>query len=244
MTTQNKINCLVVDDEPLAAKLLTRHINQFSQLNLVATCENALEAFDILQKKSVDLLFLDIQMPGIDGLRFARSLQHPPSIIFTTAYRDYAVESYELDVVDYLLKPITIDRFLKSITKYLGRTDNEQANKYPEEIAANSEASFIYVNTNRKFVKIRFDDVLYVESLKDYVSIHLPDQRILTKEKISEFEQKLPNNFLRIHRSYIINSNKITAYTMHDVEIAGKEIPIGVSYKKEVVKFLKKNSTR
>ncbi|MEO0331874.1 MAG: LytTR family DNA-binding domain-containing protein [Bacteroidota bacterium] len=244
MTTQHKINCLVVDDEPLAAKLLTRHIDQFSQLNLVATCENALEAFNILQKESVDLLFLDIQMPGIDGLRFARSLQHPPSIIFTTAYRDYAVESYELDVVDYLLKPITIDRFLKSITKYLGRADNNRVREYPQEITADNEASFMYVSTNRKFVKIQFDDVLYVESLKDYVGIHLPDQRILTKEKISEFEQKLPPQFLRIHRSFIVNIDKITAYTMHDVEIQGREIPIGVSYKKEVVKFLKQNSTR
>ncbi|WKN43349.1 LytR/AlgR family response regulator transcription factor [Tunicatimonas pelagia] len=243
MSTQNRINCLVVDDEPLAARLLTRHIDQFAQLNLVATCENALEAFDILQKESVDLLFLDIQMPGIDGLRFARSLQHPPSIIFTTAYRDYAVESYELDVVDYLLKPITIDRFLKSITKYLGRTSN-RAREYPKETATDGEASFMYVNTNRKFVKIQFDDVLYVESLKDYVKIHLRDQDILTKEKISEFEQKLPVYFLRIHRSYIVNSNKVSAYTMHDIEIDGKEIPIGVSYKKEVVKFLRQTSTR
>ncbi len=238
----NTINCLVVDDEPLAANLLKRHIDQFSQLNLVATCENALEAFDILQRESIDLLFLDIQMPGIDGLKFAHSLTHPPSIIFTTAYRDYAVESYELDVVDYLLKPITIDRFLKSITKYLGRTSSDRAPNYSRETIADNEDPFVYVNTNRRFVKVPFNDVSHVESLKDYVKIYLPDQHILTKEKISEFEQKLPDFFLRIHRSYIVNINKLTAYTLHDVEVEGKEIPIGVSYKKEVIKFLKKNS--
>ncbi|MGB3589426.1 MAG: LytTR family DNA-binding domain-containing protein [Tunicatimonas sp.] len=242
MNTPNTINCLVVDDEPLAAKLLTRHINQFAQLHLVATCENALEAFDLLQKESIDLLFLDIQMPGIDGLKFARSLQSPPSIIFTTAYRDYAVESYELDVVDYLLKPITIDRFLKSITKYLGQINSGRTPNHFQEVIADHEEPFMYVNTNRKFVKVVFSEVLYVESLKDYVKIHLPDQHILTKEKISEFEQKLPDFFLRIHRSYIVNINQITAYTMHDVEINDQEIPIGVSYKKEVMKYLRGNN--
>ena len=244
MRSDRKINCLVVDDEPLATNLLKRHIDQFPQLHLVATCENALEAFELLQTEPIDLLFLDIQMPGINGINFAQALQHPPSIIFTTAYRDYAAESYELDVVDYLLKPITIERFFKSISKYLSRTDSSRLPPLPSEQSQIGEAQFMYVNTNRKFVKVQFDNISYIESLKDYVKIHIPDQRILTKEKISEFEQKLPDYFLRVHRSYIVNTHQITAYTKHDIEIGDMEIPIGVSYKKEVIKFLKNNSSR
>lgn len=240
MKSDTTINCLVVDDEPLAANLLKRHIGQFPQLRLVATCGNAIEAFDLLRNESINLLFLDIQMPGIDGIKFARSLQHPPSIIFTTAYRNYAVESYELDVVDYLLKPITLERFFKAIDKYLARIKNIELPQSTTDEAEDSEVPFVYVNTNRKYVKVRFDEVLYVESLKDYVSIHLPKRRILTKDKISEFEQKLPRYFLRVHRSYLVNVQKITAYTMHDIEVDGKEIPIGGSYKKGVIAFLKK----
>ena len=238
-----KINCLVVDDEPLAANLLKRHIGQFSQLRLVATCGNAIEAFDLLRSESVDLLFLDIQMPGIDGVKFARSLQHPPSIVFTTAYRDYAAESYELDVVDYLLKPITIERFLKSISKYFARAENSGLSQAPAEEVAGSSEQFMYVNTNRKHVRIQLSEVLYVESLKDYVRIHLSEKQVLTKDKISDFEQKLPDYFLRVHRSYLVNAQKITAYTMHDIEIGEKEIPIGASYKKEVIALLQENSS-
>ena len=235
-----KINCLVVDDEPLATNLLKRHIEQFPQLRLIATCGNAIEAFDLLRNESVDLLFLDIQMPSIDGIKFARSLQHPPSIIFTTAYRDYAVESYELDVIDYLLKPITIERFFRSINKYFIRIENSGLSQAPAEDVEDNDEQFMYVNTNRKHVKIRLNEVLYVESLKDYVSINFSEKQVLTKDKISEFEQKLPSYFLRVHRSYLVNAQKITAYTMHDIEIGEKEIPIGVSYKKEVVSFLQR----
>ncbi|MGD1890302.1 MAG: LytR/AlgR family response regulator transcription factor [Cyclobacteriaceae bacterium] len=245
MTNDSKINCLVVDDEPLAANLLKRHIDQFPQLHLVATCENAIEALNWFQKESIDLLFLDIQMPGIDGMKFARSLQHSPSIIFTTAYRDYAVESYELDVVDYLLKPITIERFFKSISKYLNQVENSESSQVSvEEAGMDILDQFMYVNTNRKFVKVLFNEVLYVESLKDYVSIYLPEQRIVTKDKISEFESKLPSYFLRIHRSYLVNTQKITAYTKHDIEIGEKEIPIGVSYKREVIEFLQRSGIK
>ncbi|MGB0524004.1 MAG: LytR/AlgR family response regulator transcription factor, partial [Flammeovirgaceae bacterium] len=160
------INCLVVDDEPLAAGLLEKHIQQFAQLHLVASCWNAIQAFEILKKERIDLIFLDIQMPGLNGIEFVKSLQNPPSIIFTTAYRDYAVESYELDVVDYLLKPITINRFFKSINKYF---DKIAANPTPKQVMAidAQPAPFIYVNTNRKYVKIEFNKVLYIESLKD-----------------------------------------------------------------------------
>ncbi len=229
-----KIQCLVVDDEPLATELLTKHIDQFPQLELVGSCWNAIEALDVIKTKTIDLIFLDIQMPGLTGIDLVRSMQQRPSIIFTTAYREYAVESYELDVVDYLLKPITIDRFFKSINKYLDTLEKPQAVSETKE----DSASFIYVNTNRRHVKILFEDVLYVESLKDYVRIHTKSQRITTKDKISEFEKKLPSYFLRTHRSYVVNTKMITAFTTHDVEIEDTEIPIGISYKKEVLGFL------
>jgi len=232
-----KVTCIVVDDEPLAIELLEGHIQQFTQLELIATCWNAIEAFEIVKNTPVDIIFLDIQMPGLSGIQFAKSLQNPPAIIFTTAYREYAVESYELDVIDYLLKPITMDRFFKSITKYFDKIGNPTIQKESAK-ATVVEDEYMYVNTNRKYVKITFKDVLYVESIKDYVRIHLENESISTKDKISLFEQKVPSYFMRTHRSYMVNSRKITSYTMQDVEIGEIEIPIGISYKKEVIKKL------
>lgn len=238
-----KIKCLVVDDEPLAAGLIEKHIQQIPQLELVASCWNALKAFELLKKEQIDLIFLDIQMPVLNGIEFVKSLPNPPSIIFTTAYRDYAVESYELEVVDYLLKPITFTRFFKSINKYLSRLEQNQPNSsipVPTNNTPSDSEDFIYVNTNRKYVKVLFQEVFYIESLKDYVRIHTENQRITTKDKISEFVEKLPNYFLRVHRSFIVNTQQIKAYTVNDIEIGDQEIPIGVSYKKEVMAFLGK----
>ena len=233
------IKCLIVDDEPLAIMLIEKHISQLPQLEIVASCQNALEAFEILKKEPIDLLFLDIQMPVLTGLEFAKSLQNPPSIIFTTAYREYALESYELNVVDYLLKPITFTRFFKAINKYLNSRQSETTPVTQVTAATPAEPEYIYVNANKKHIKVLFPDILYIESLKDYVRIHTSDQRITTKDKISEFEQKLPDYFLRIHRSFIVNKRKLTAFTAHDVEIGETEIPIGVSYKKGVFEVLK-----
>lgn len=237
----DKFKCLIIDDEPLAIMLIEKHISQIPQLEIVASCQNPLAAFEILKKEPIDLLFLDIQMPVLTGLEFAKSLQHPPSIIFTTAYREYAVESYELNVVDYLLKPITFTRFFKAINKFLNSRQAEPTPIVQVSVPTSSVApEFIYVNANKKHVKVLFQDILYVESIKDYVRIHTKDQRITTKDKISEFDQKLPDYFLRIHRSFIVNQRQITAFTAHDVEIGETEIPIGVSYKKGVFEVLKK----
>ncbi|WP_299762928.1 LytTR family DNA-binding domain-containing protein [uncultured Dokdonia sp.] len=234
-----KVTCIVVDDEPLAIELLEGHIRQFTQLELIATCWNAIEAFEIVKNTPVDIIFLDIQMPGLSGIQFVKSLQNPPAIIFTTAYREYAVESYELDVIDYLLKPITMDRFFKSITKYFDKIGSPTIHK--ESVKATVvEDEYMYVNTNRKYVKITFEEVLYVESIKDYVRIHLENESISTKDKISLFEQKVPSYFMRVHRSYMVNTHKITSYTMQDIEIGAIEIPIGISYKKLVMKILQK----
>ncbi len=234
------IKCLIIDDEPLAIMLIEKHVSQIPQLEIIASCQNALEAFEILKKEPIDLLFLDIQMPVLTGLEFAKSLQHPPSIIFTTAYREYALESYELNVVDYLLKPITFTRFFKAINKYLNGRKQETAPIVQIAESRPAEPEHIYVNANKKHIKILFQDILYVESIKDYIRIHTTDQRITTKDKISEFEQKVPDYFLRIHRSFIVNKRQVTAFTAHDVEIGKTEIPIGVSYKKSVFEVLKK----
>ncbi|MBX2874448.1 MAG: LytTR family DNA-binding domain-containing protein [Saprospiraceae bacterium] len=236
-----KVKCLIVDDEPLALQLIQAHIERLPQLEIVAACQNALEAFELLKKEQIDLVFLDIQMPVLTGIEFVKSLQHPPSIIFTTAYREYAVESYELEVVDYLLKPITFTRFFKAINKYLNQNQAPppvHPSPTPKTSTASTEDTFLYVNANKKRIKVWFQDVEYIESLKDYIRIHHASGSITTKEKISEFERKLPPFFLRIHRSFIVNTQKITAYTAHDVEIKEKEIPIGGSYKKEVFEKL------
>lgn len=236
-----KTRCMVVDDEPLAIRLLEKHIQQFSQLELVASCWNAIEAFEILKKEEIDLIFLDIQMPGLTGIDFLKSLNNPPAVVFTTAYREYAVESYELDVIDYMLKPVTMERFFRAINKYLDQTTSDSAFTTPSNTAGPSEEVHIFVNTNRKHVKIIFEEVLYVESMKDYVCIHTEGRTVMTKDKISEFEKKLPDYFLRVHRSFIVNTRKISAYSAHDIELGEKEIPIGVSYKQVVINFLRRN---
>jgi len=232
-----KIKCLIIDDEPLAASLIEAHVAKVPNLEVVATCINALEGFEILKTQSIDLIFLDIQMPLLTGIEFLKALSNPPKVIFTTAYREYAIESYELEVVDYLLKPISFDRFFKAINKFF-KTIESIAPVHTITDSQNT-TDFIYVNANKKHHKISFSDIVYAESIKDYIRIHLADKTIVTKEKISEFEHKLPANFLRTHRSYIVNADKITAYTVNDIEIGNIEIPIGISYKKQLLEKLK-----
>ena len=213
------VKCLIVDDEPLAIMLIEKHIEQIPQLEIVAKCQNAMEAFELQKKEKIDLLFLDIQMPVLTGLEFAKSLPNRPSIIFTTAYREYAVESYELDVVDYLLKPISFSRFFKAINKYLNTQQQEVSTTIDPISPKEVTPDFIYVNSNKKYIKVLFEEILYIESIKDYVRIHTKGQRIMTKDKISEFEQKVTKDFLRVHRSFIVNRKQITAFTAHDIEI-------------------------
>jgi len=229
--------CLIIDDEPLAIQVLVNHLKQVPDLELVNSFQNPLEAFELLKTTEIDLIFLDIQMPLLTGIDFVKSLQNPPAIIFTTAYRNYAIESYELDVIDYLLKPITFIRFFKAINKYKNLHQKTISIKTPTVTPMVND--HIYVNSNKKFIKVLFNEILYVESIKDYIRIHTPEKNIITKDKISEFENKLPNVFLRVHRSYIVNTLKISAFTALDIEIGKQEIPIGNSYKKEVIAQLK-----
>lgn len=231
-----KVQCIIIDDEPLARALIEAHIDKIPNLEVIANCVNALEGFEVLKSRQVDLIFLDIQMPLLTGIEFLKSLSNPPKVIFTTAYREYAIESYELEVVDYLLKPISFDRFFKAINKYFKTVDSQEKK---EVEVSEKDSGFMYVNANKKHHKVLFSEILYAESLKDYIQIHTKEATIVTKDKISDFEKKLPKCFLRIHRSYIVNKDKITAYTSHDIEIGKLEIPIGVSYKKQVIENLK-----
>ncbi len=230
--------CIIIDDEPLAIELIKDHVSKFSNLEIVGTCQNAVEGLELLKSKQVDLMFLDIQMPMLTGIEFLKSLSNPPKVIFTTAYREYAIESYELEVVDYLLKPISFDRFFKAINKFL-KSDETHQPAINDAQKKEEDATFMYINMNKKHYKIMFTDILYAESLKDYVRIHTSDTTITTKDKISDFEQKLPSYFIRTHRSYIVNTQKITAFTAQDIEIDQIEIPIGISYKQNVLEALK-----
>jgi len=232
-----KTRCLIVDDEPLAIEIIETHLSQLDDFIIVGTCKNAIEAFQVLEKETIDLMFLDIQMPKITGIDFLKSLQHRPKVIFTTAFIDYAIEGYELDVVDYLVKPISFERFFKAISKYKNLVDQRQA---PITTAKTIEQDYIYVKSNKKRHRLLFDSIWYVESVKDYVRIHLEDKSLIVKTTLTHFESQLPSNiFLRIHRSYIVNLSKVTAHTHNDIELSKMEIPIGNSYKQKVFELLK-----
>lgn len=238
-----KVRCLIVDDEPLAIRLIEKHIAQIDSFEVVATCNTALKAFEILNTEKIDLLFLDIKMPSITGIDFLKSLRHPPKTILTTAYRNYALESYDLDVVDYLLKPITFDRFFKSVERYSreNSVNSGAQNSSTSSYSSNSEETFIIIKSGSKHHKVALNSILYIESLKDYIKVHTIDNRIVSKYKISDIEKELAEkSFLRVHRSFIVNLTKVTAFTPHDVEIGAVEIPIGVSYKGTVLEILNK----
>ncbi|WP_106793884.1 LytTR family DNA-binding domain-containing protein [Aquimarina sp. Aq78] len=227
--------CLIIDDEKLARGLIKTHLSQLDDFELVASCGSAIEASMILQKEAIDLLFLDIEMPVLKGTDFFKNLVHKPKVIFTTAYRDYAVEGFELNAVDYILKPITFQRFFNAIEKFrtLQRVSISDSIPTPE-----SKDVFIYIRKDRKQVKVYLDSILYIESLKDYVKIHLEKENHITKSSISAFEEKLDERFIRVHRSYIINKDKIMAYTKNDIEIGNIEIPIGENFRNNLASFL------
>lgn len=220
--------CLVVDDEELARDLIEGHLAQLDDFELVASCASAIEASKVLQKENIDLLFLDIEMPVLQGTDFFKNLIVKPKVIFTTAYRDYALDGFELNAVDYLLKPITFGRFFKAIEKFLSIQNAKQPTKVTTEI---SKDDFIFIREDRKQVKLWFDAILYVESIKDYIRIHTEEKTHMVKYGITAFEALLDGRFLRTHRSYIVNVEKITAYTNNDIEIGKAEIPIGDRYR-------------
>ena len=236
-----KTRCIIVDDEPLAIEAIQMHIEKFDSLKLVATCIDAFQAFEILNKTRVDLMFLDIQMPEITGLDFLKSLKNPPKVILTTAYREYAIDAFDLSVVDYLLKPISFDRFMQSINKFYELSGNETLVHGITHQKHEPNSDHIFVRSDKKNVKIRFEEILYIESIKDYVKIVCRSRTVISKILISELESKLPFElFLRIHRSYMINIQNIEAYSHTHIEMPGRELPIGRNYKNEVISTLGK----
>ncbi|MEP0263049.1 response regulator transcription factor [Dokdonia sp.] len=232
------ISCIVVDDEPLARSLLESHIADVPFLEHLGSFKNALLAADFLTKHQVDVLFLDIQMPKLTGIEFLKSLRQPPKVIFTTAYREYAIESYELQAQDYLLKPITFERFFSAVSRLKTPGTNQQSDI--SEASETTLPAHIFVQVNKKHIKVILQQIKYVESIKDYLKIHTVKETLVIKERISHFIEQLPKDrFLRVHRSYIVNQDHVTAFTQQDIEIGQIEIPIGGKYKDHVLGILK-----
>lgn len=223
--------CLIVDDEELARDLIANHLSHFSGFEIIASCANALEARTILHKEHIDLLFLDIEMPLLKGTDFLKSIPYKPSVIFTTAFRNYAVEGFELRAIDYLVKPILFDRFMMAIERFEEFMEPKSANETKVK-------DHIFIQSHKKNIKILLAEILYVESLKDYIKIVFQNDELMIKMGISKFEQLLDDRFLRSHRSFLVNKDQVTAFTKNDIEIQSIEIPIGEYYKAQVLKSL------
>ncbi len=242
------LNVLIVDDEPLALDVLETYIGQMPDLRLVKRCSNAIEANEVLKNESVDLMFLDIQMPQLTGTDFVKTLIRPPMIVFTTAYPNYAIQGFDLNALDYLLKPISFERFVKAVNKAVEHAELSQREAAP---AAQSNAlgeglDFFFVKADKKLVKVNFDDIIYIEGLKDYVIIRLLNGRVITLQTMKSLEDRLPQmRFRRIHRSYIVSLEKILAIEGNMVEVQEKDkpklLPIGKNYRDDLLVLIEKN---
>lgn len=221
------IKCLIVEDEPLAVDIISDFISQVPFLQLVAVCNDAFSAMEVLKKETIDLIFLDIHLPKLKGLDFLSTLKKPPMVVITTAYHEFALKSYEYNVIDYLLKPIEFSRFMMAISKVIDRNILVE----PIISSGSNEKPSLFVTVNKKKIRIAFDQILYIESQRENIKIVAEDKTIQTRYLISDIESVLPNGFLRIHRSFIINIEKIEAFDSATIEIGKKEIPIGRSYK-------------
>ncbi|MBN2638497.1 MAG: response regulator transcription factor [Bacteroidales bacterium] len=227
------MNCLIVDDEPLAREILETFAVKVPQLKVVASCQNGFEALQVLQTESVDLIFLDIQMPDLSGIQLYSSLSKKPLVIFTTAYSNYAVTGFELDALDYLVKPFSFERFLKSVNKALA-ANVKQPDKYKS-----FHQDFMFVKDGTKLVKVNYDEILYLEGMKDYVKIVMKNKHLLTLISMQQMADKLPvHSFVRIHRSYIVSLSKIDKVEKNRVVIDSKWLPVGNSYKETLYEML------
>jgi DNA-binding LytR/AlgR family response regulator len=236
------IKCIAVDDEPLALEIITDFARKVPFLSLVQTFENAAEAMRYLQDERVDLVFLDIKMPDINGIQFLKSLKYPPMVVFTTAYGEYALDGYDLDVVDYLLKPVPFERFLRAASKaqeYMNVTQQKNGD-------SNSNGhvnDYIFIKTEYKIIKINLEDILFIEALKDYTKIYTPYQPVLTLRSLKSFETRLPaDKFIRVHRSYLVSLNKINSVEKNTVMIANQSIPISDGYRDRFYEVITRNS--
>jgi len=234
------MNCIAVDDEPLALDIIEAYVNKHPELNLIARCNNAAEASEVLKTRKVDLMFLDINMPEISGLSFVKSLEEKPLFMFTTAYPDYALEGFELDAIDYMVKPIAYDRFEKGVEKaieYYTLKNNADVTE------SDLENEFIFVKANQKLVKLAYADIYYVEAFADYVKIFLEDKKIVTLQTMKNMEKKLPEElFSRVHRSFIVNRKRVESFSTSMCEVNGVKIPIGKNYKEPFVGLMKQHN--
>ncbi|MGI8583327.1 MAG: LytR/AlgR family response regulator transcription factor [Chitinophagaceae bacterium] len=234
------IKCLIVDDEPLARDVIRRYIEKVPMLQLVGECGNAIDALMLLQNEAVDLIFLDIQMPQLTGTEFAKALRNAPKIIFTTAFKEYAIDGFELNAIDYLLKPIPFDRFLRAITKAYPQTSVDINLQQTAITNKKNNSGFIFLKADRKMIKVTLDDILYIESARDYLKVFTHDNSIITRQTISSIEAMLSEDeFIRIHRSFIVSVKKISSFTHDRIEIGNKELPIGKFYLNSFLKLQK-----
>ena len=232
-----KTRCLIVDDEPLARELIRGHILKLENFEIVAECDNAMKAMDALRTHTVDLMFLDIKMPQMTGIDFLKTLKRPPKVIITTAFSQYALEGFELDVVDYLMKPVTFERFFKSVNKYFqsGHSDTVEV----EGGNGTSEEPFIYVKENKKVIKIYLKEIHFIEGLNEYIRIHTDNRRVVVKSSLQSMESKLPpEQFIRIHKSYIVSIPRIRAFNTTTIELENAKLRIGRNYKNQVFSAL------
>ncbi len=228
-----KTSCLIVDDEPLAIKVIASYVEKVPDLQVAGTAQNALEAFELLNKENIHLVFLDINMPTLSGLDLVKTLSNPPAIIFTTAHREYAVESYELEALDYLLKPVSFPRFMKAVNKYFATT------KKPSESKDTLQVKEIIIRADRKNFIVPLNSILYFEGLKDYVKVYRQNEpTLITKATMSDFEKSLYPRFIRIHKSFLVASDKISAFSNDGIEIGDTELPVGRTYKNKVMGLL------
>jgi len=232
-----KTRCLIVDDEPLAIKLIRKHLEHFNQFEIIAECENAIDASLVLQKHKIDLIFLDIQMPEITGIDFIKSLHTKPEIIITSAYKEYAIDGFDLDVLDFLLKPITFNRFFKAINKFLSK--NTETVLIVDEKNEKPEYKELLIKDTNKTYKINPTEILYIEGMREYIKVYTNQENIISKSSLTNFLNRLPEEiFVRVHKSFIINKDKVRAFTASTIEIGNKKVPIGRSYKINTLEIL------
>ncbi len=232
-----KTRCLIVDDEPLARELIRGHILKLENIEIVGECDNAMKAMEALRKHTVDLMFLDIKMPQMTGIDFLKTLKRPPKVIITTAFSQYALDGFELDVVDYLMKPVTFERFFKSINKYFqtGNSDSVEV----DGGNGTAEEAFIYVKENKKVIKIYMKEIHFIEGLNEYIRIHTDNRRVVVKSSLQGMESKLPpEQFIRIHKSYIVSIPRIRAFNATTIELENAKLRIGRNYKNQVFSAL------
>ena len=237
-----KLNCVIVEDEPLARNLMIEYVKKVPSLNLIESFSNPLAAMETLRSASIDILFLDVQMPEITGISLLKILKKRPLVVLTTAYSQYALEGYELDVADYLLKPITFERFLKSVDKITQRLEAVAVIQPSPVEQSSSSSPFIFVKDGTKLVKVKLDEILYIEGLKDYVTIHTTHQKIVTLQRLKTLEEQLPaNKFIRIHNSFIVSLDAIDVIQKNEVQIKGATLPVGDTYRKSFKEFIERN---